>query len=142
MLFQEVGPIRPFAPAYGIYPTTTVNYRFQIDIHGNVLIRSQFVTHPHKHEPVEGDWRVELHMQDNIPIPAEMMDIIHSLFEEKETYFLSHWKFVIDLIRTIKEKAIEQYQDVYLKNKRLEEQVEVLTAQKEQLERRLNLRRG
>jgi hypothetical protein len=70
-----------------------------------------------------------------------MMDIIHSLFEEKE-YFLSHWKFVIDLIRTIKEKAREQYQDVYLKNKRLEEQVEVLTAQKEQLERRLNLRRG
>ena len=142
MLFQEVGPIYPFVPSYGVYPTTTMKYRFQIDIHGNVVIQSQMTIHPKKDDPVVGEWRLELSMQDNIPIPREMMEIIDALLDNAHTRQLLHWTFVMDMIRTIKQRSVEQYQNVYLEKKRLAEEVEVLKAQKEQLERRLGDRRG
>jgi hypothetical protein len=141
-MFQEIGPVYPFAPSYGVYPTTTIKYRFQIDIRGNVLIQSQLTTHPKKADPVIGTWSVELQLQDNVPIPREMMDIIRALLEDTQPYHLMHWRFVIDVIRTVKERSVELYQDVYLEKKRLSEEVDVLKAQKEQLERRLGDRRG
>jgi len=142
MLYKEVGPIYPFAPSYGVYPTTTLKYRFQIDIHGNVVIYSQMTSYPKKADPIVGEWRLELHMQDNIPIPREMMEIIHALLDDAYTRQLLHWTFVMNMIRTIKEKSVEQYRDVYLEKSRLAEEVDVLKAQKEQLERRLGDRRG
>jgi len=142
MLFKEVGPIFPFAPSHGVYPTTTMKYRFQIDIHGNVVIQSQLTIHPKKEDPIVWEWRLELQIQDSTPIPHEMMEIIHALLDDTQPRHMMHWRFVIDMIRTVKDRSVEQYQDVYLEKKRLAEEVGVLKAQKEQLERRLGDRRG
>lgn len=138
MLYKETGPIRPFAPAYGVYPTSTTKYTFSIDGKGNVRVNSQTTMYPLKDSPVVGEWVTEVNIKDDIKIPYEMLDIIDRLLEENDVYFTSHWKFVVEMIRKIKENASEIYTDVYVKNERLTETVQLLTLQKEQLERRLN----
>lgn len=138
MLYTEIGPVRPFVPAFGVYPTVTMKYNFVVDMKGNLIIQSQITSHPHNEPPVPGVWVTEVSILDNTPLPQEMMSILFYLLEEKEVYLTSHWTFVIDTVRKLKQKATQQYQDVYLKNQRLEEEVEVLTAQKEQLIRRLH----
>lgn len=137
MLYTEIGPVRPFLPAFGIYPTVTMKYTFVVDYKGNLIIQSQITTHPHQAPPVPGVWVTEVSIVDNTPIPQEIMPVLFHLLEEREVYLTSHWTFVIDTIRKLKQKATQQYQDVYLKNQRLEEEVELLTAQKDQLTRRL-----
>jgi hypothetical protein len=115
-----------------------MKYNFVVDMKGNLIIQSQITSHPHNEPPVPGVWVTEVSILDNTPIPQEMMSVLFYLLEEKEVYLTSHWTFVIDTVRKLKQKATQQYQDVYLKNQRLEEEVEVLTAQKEQLIRRLH----
>lgn len=136
-MYQEVGPVRHFAPAYGVYPTTTTKYIFSIDVKGNLMIRSQVTTHPHHQPPIVGEWVNEVDIQDNTPIPFEIMNLMDALLEQNEVYFTSHWKFVISILTSMKVHSTELYQDVYKTNERLAEEVKLLTAQKEQLERRL-----
>lgn len=136
-MYQEIGPVRQFAPAYGVYPTTTTKYTFSIDVKGNLMIRSQVTTHPRNQPPIVGEWVNEVNIQDNTPIPFEIMNLMDALLEKNEVYFTSHWKFVIGILTSMKVHSTELYQDVYITNERLAEEVKVLTAQKEQLERRL-----
>jgi hypothetical protein len=138
MLYTEIGPVRPFIPSFGVYPTTTMKYTFIVDMKGNLLIQSQVTTHPNNAPSIPGVWVTEVSIQDNLPIPREMMSILYKLLDDNVVYLTSHWTFVIETIKRIKEKSSEQYQDVYLKNQRLEEEIEVLKAQKEQLMRRLH----
>jgi hypothetical protein len=137
-MYQEIGPVRQFAPAYGVYPTTTTKYTFSIDVKGNLMIRSQVTTHPLHKPPIIGEWITEVDIRDNTPIPFEIMNLMDDLFEQNEVYFISHWKFVIGILTSMKIHSSELYQDVYSKNERLAEEIRVLTAQKEQLERRLH----
>jgi hypothetical protein len=138
-MFREIGPIKPFDESYGIYPTTTMKYSFNIDPLGNLTIKSQVTSYPHKTNPTPHDWVTEVQIKDNIKIPNEMMSLIQALLKEEKGYFISHWTFVIRMIKKIKIKSSEIYKNVYLHTTALMEQVELLTAQKEQLMRRLRM---
>jgi hypothetical protein len=102
------------------------------------MIRSQVTTHPLHKPPIIGEWITEVDIRDNTPIPFEIMNLMDDLFEQNEVYFISHWKFVIGILTSMKIHSSELYQDVYSKNERLAEEIRVLTAQKEQLEHRLH----
>lgn len=138
-MFKLIGPVKSFDASYGIYPTTTMKYSFNIDPLGNLMIKSQLTVHPHKEDPVLHDWVTEVNIKDNTKIPNEMMSLIHSLLKYETGYFTTHWTFVIRMIKKIKLKSSEQYKNIYLHTKSLMEQVELLTAQKEQLTRRLRM---
>jgi len=103
------------------------------------MIKSQLIVHPHKEDPILHDWVTEVNIKDNTKIPTEMMSLIHSLLKYENGYFTTHWTFVIRMIKKIKLKSSEQYKNIYLHTKSLMEQVELLTAQKEQLTRRLRM---
>lgn len=137
-MFQEIGPVRPFAPAYGLVPTMTMKYRFNIDGQGNLKITSQLTSHPHKGPLFISDWKTEVNIEDNIPIPREMLSVIHKLLEESDSYFVNHWKFVIEVIEKVKRKSSEVYikiSDLYVKTQSLQEEVELLREQNAQLRR-------
>ena len=138
-MFREIGPVKPFDESYGIYPTTTMKYSFDIDSSGNLTIKSQVTSYPHKTNPTPHDWITEVHIKDNIKIPNEMMSLIQALLKHEKGYFTSHWTFVIGMVKKIKLKSSELYKNVYLNTTALMEQIEVLTAQKEQLTRRLRM---
>jgi len=139
-MLVEIGPVYPFNPVYGLYPTTTMMYNFLIDVSGNITIKSQLIVHPHKQDPIFNEWKTEVDIQDNIKIPNEMMTLIDILLEDSPSYFISHWTFVINAIENLKRSSshmYNRYHVVHLKNENLIEEVNVLTAQKDQLIRRL-----
>ena len=138
MLF-EIGPIRPFAPVYGLIPTMTMKYTFQIDISGNLLIQSQLTCHPHKQDPIVHPWIAEGEVKDNIKIPNEMLSLIYSLLDESDSYFITHWTFVIHMIHQVKLRSSDLYNHTCLPYEKIKEEVDVLTIQKDQLVRRLRV---
>jgi hypothetical protein len=141
-MLVEIGPVYPFNPVYGLYPTTTMKYSFYIDLPGNLLIRSQLIVHPHQQDPIVNEWKTEVKIQDNIKISTEMMTLIDVLLEDSPIYFISHWTFVIRAIESLKKASTYMYHCnniVNLKNEYLMEQVDLLTAQNEQLKRRIRV---